>query len=99
MDAEMGRSEHVRSRAGGATAGRILVVGGGFAGVWSALAAARVLAEEGFGAHVRVTLVSSDPYLTIRPRLYESDLEKLRIPLDRLLTPAGVGRMLSLIHI
>ncbi len=93
MDAEMGRSEHSRSGAGGATAGRILVVGGGFAGVWSALAAARVLAEEGFGAHVRVTLVSSDPYLTIRPRLYESDLEKLRIPLDRLLTPAGVERM------
>lgn len=93
MDVVVGKGEDGRSRAGGATARRILVVGGGFAGVWSALAAAGVLVDVGPGAPVRVTLVSSDPDLTIRPRLYEPDPEKLRIPLDRLLTPAGVERV------
>ena len=72
----------------------IVVVGGGFAGVWSALAAARRLDEEGAGrAGGAVTLVSADPYLTIRPRLYEADARKLRIPLDRLLLPVGVRRI------
>lgn len=76
---------------------RILVVGGGFAGVWSALAAARFVSEERPDPHVRITLISADPYLTIRPRLYEPDLKDLRLPLDRLLTPAGVERMEALV--
>lgn len=72
-------------------AGRIVVVGGGFAGVWSAVGAVRRLGED--GGDVTVTLVSADPYLTIRPRLYEPDLRGLRLPLDRLLAPVGVERV------
>jgi NADH dehydrogenase len=82
-------------RGGGADRGkapRIIVVGGGFAGVWSALSAARVVAELA-DPHVSIILVSADPFLTIRPRLYEPDLKSLRLPLDRLLRPAGVERM------
>ena len=71
--------------------GRIVVVGGGFAGVWSAISAVRRLDEE--GRDVLVTLIGADPYLTIRPRLYEPDLEGLRLPLDRLLAPVGVERV------
>lgn len=73
---------------------RVVVVGGGFAGVWSALSAARHLDELGIDSErVRVSLVSADPWLTIRPRLHERRLDGLRVPLDRLLSPAGVERV------
>jgi NADH dehydrogenase len=45
----------------------ILVIGGGFAGFWAAVAARRVA-----GARTGVTLVSREPMLEIRPRLYEA---------------------------
>lgn len=76
----------------GATS-HIVVVGGGFAGVWSALSAARVLDERKRSDAVEITLVSADRYLTIRPRLYERSLDGLRVPLDSLLVPAGVRRV------
>lgn len=43
----------------------ILIVGGGFAGLWAALAAARVADSAGGGIHI--TLASRDAYLTLRP--------------------------------
>ncbi len=67
----------------------ILVVGGGFAGMWAALAAAR----EGAGAPgpgLGITLVSRDAYLTMRPRLYECDPAAMRLPLSDVLDPVGV---------
>ena len=73
---------------------RIVVVGGGFAGIWAALGAVRRLEEERLSPRdVSVSLVSADPYLTIRPRLYEPDLSGLRVPLDRLLVPVGAERI------
>ena len=72
---------------------RIVVIGGGFAGVWSALSAARHLDELNVRDAVRVTLVSADPWLTIRPRLYERALDEVRVPLDLLLAPVGVERI------
>lgn len=71
----------------------ILIVGGGFAGVWSALESARTLRQLGRDASVRVTLVSRDSYLTIRPRLYEADPDGLRVPLDAVLARSGVERI------
>ncbi|HUA11067.1 MAG TPA: FAD-dependent oxidoreductase [Solirubrobacteraceae bacterium] len=68
---------------------RILIVGGGFAGVHAAAGAAATL--RGRRDDIRVELVSPDPYLTIRPRLYESDLSGARIPLEGLLAPIGVA--------
>ena len=76
---------------------RIVVVGGGFAGVWSALSAARHLdGRHAVGALLsegEVVLISVDEYLTIRPRLYESDVRDLRVSLDSLLTPVGARRV------
>ena len=76
---------------------RIVVVGGGFAGVWSALSATRHLDDRHAGgtllSEVEVVLISVDEYLTIRPRLYESDVRDLRVPLDSLLSPVGVRRV------
>jgi NADH dehydrogenase len=42
---------------------------------------------------VRITLVSRDPFLTIRPRLYEADLDGVRVPLDGVLADDGVERV------
>ncbi|MEU6070091.1 MULTISPECIES: NAD(P)/FAD-dependent oxidoreductase [Streptomyces] len=69
----------------------ILVIGGGFAGVWSAAGAVRAAREAG-GA-VRVTLASGGDDLVVRPRLYEEDPESMRVSLDRILGPIGVRRV------
>ena len=70
---------------------RILVLGGGFAGLWSAIGAARKLDELGLGPdYVEVTLVNRDAFHNIRVRNYEADLTSVRIPLDDVLGPVGV---------
>lgn len=68
-----------------ATPGNILVVGGGFAGFWAVLAARRVagLAD--------VTLVSPEPRLAMRPRLYEARPETLAVELRPLLRKVDIG--------
>jgi len=68
---------------------RLLILGGGFAGVMAALNAADE--NDRHGGDIAVTLVSTTPYLTIRPRLYESAPETLRVPLAPTLEPAGVS--------
>ena len=47
--------------------GGVVIVGGGFAGFWAAIAARRVLRDR-----YAVQLVSRAPVIEIRPRLYES---------------------------
>ncbi|MEA5416049.1 NAD(P)/FAD-dependent oxidoreductase [Synechococcus sp. BA-132 BA5] len=70
---------------------RILVLGGGFAGLWSALAAARHLDQLGIGPDaIEVLLVNRDAFHAIRVRNYEPDLTPLRVPLEAVLGPAGV---------
>ncbi len=70
---------------------RILVLGGGFAGLWSALAAARQLDQLGLDSGaVEVLLVNRDAFHGIRVRNYEADLDPLRVPLEAVLGPAGV---------
>ena len=69
---------------------RIVVVGGGFAGFWAAVAARRV-----GGDAVSITLVSAEPVLTIRPRLYEAHPETLSVELAPLLGLVGVQFVLD----
>lgn len=64
----------------------ILIVGGGFAGFWAAMAARRVA-----GARARVTMVSREPVLQMRPRLYEANPESLGADLLPLLDVADVN--------
>lgn len=71
---------------------RLVVIGGGFAGLWSAMAAARVLSTNG-NTPVEVVLVSKGPDLVVRPRLYEPDPASKRIALDSVLGPLGVRRI------
>ena len=69
----------------------IVVIGAGFAGLWSAIAAVRKLDELSITLdQVRVTLINRDAWHGIRVRNYESDLSQIRVPLNRVLAPTGV---------
>ncbi len=70
---------------------RILVLGGGFAGLWSALAAAR--AREVFDADLEIVLLNDTPWHSIRVRNYEVDLSDTRVALDEVLGPVDVHRL------
>ena len=69
-----------------ATPGQILIIGGGFAGFWAAVAARRVA-----GSRADVTLVAPAPKLEIRPRLYEANPETLAVDIKPLLRKVEVG--------
>ncbi|WP_242902966.1 NAD(P)/FAD-dependent oxidoreductase [Actinomadura terrae] len=69
----------------------VLILGGGFAAVWSAAAATRLLRAE--GAQRSVTVVAPDDHMVIRPRLYQADPGAMRVPLDDVLGPIGVERV------
>lgn len=75
---------------------RILVVGGGFAGMWAALTAARELILA--GADAQVTLVSRDDALTVRPRLYECFTPGFLAPLTPVLDALGIDLHLGTVH-
>ena len=66
----------------------LLIIGGGYAGLWAAMAAAR-RAEEA-GGELQIRLLSKDAYLTHRPRLYEANPQDMRTPLGPVLEPIGV---------
>jgi NADH:ubiquinone reductase (H+-translocating) len=73
---------------------RIVVLGAGFAGLWSAVGAARKLDEIGIGPErVGITVVDRNAFHSIRVRNYEAALDGTRIPLDEVLRPIGVGRI------
>ncbi|MEU9114729.1 FAD-dependent oxidoreductase [Streptomyces sp. NPDC048483] len=75
----------------------VLVLGGGFAGLWSAAAATRLLrAHEDThpqAGGTTVALLTPLPDLALRPRLYQADPAGFRVPLDRVLGPVGVRRI------
>lgn len=68
---------------------RILIIGAGFAGMWSALAAARLLDQVSRG-DVEVVLVAPKPELHVRPRLYEPNPSAMTAPLDAIFEKTGV---------
>jgi NADH:ubiquinone reductase (H+-translocating) len=70
---------------------RIVVIGAGFAGLWSALSAARKLDElEHASEQAEVLVVNPQPYHSVRVRNYEQSLDPTLVPLDGVLGPAGV---------
>ncbi|MDN6875914.1 NAD(P)/FAD-dependent oxidoreductase [Pseudomonas citronellolis] len=68
---------------------RILVIGSGFAGMWAALGAARVLDQHG-RSDIEVALVAPEPLLHLRPRLHEAAPHAMTTPLLPLFEAAGV---------
>jgi NADH dehydrogenase len=70
---------------------RILVLGGGFAGLWAAVGAARKLDEIGsLPGEVEIVVIDRKPYHNIRVRNYEIDLDTVTIPFGEVLDPIGV---------
>jgi NADH dehydrogenase len=67
----------------------ILIIGAGFAGVWSALSAARLL-DQHARHDVAVSVLAPQPELRIRPRFYESDVHALKAPVGELFEAVGV---------
>jgi NADH:quinone reductase (non-electrogenic) len=72
----------------------VAVIGGGFAGLWAAAAAARARDLFAIPADaLEIVLIAPDPFHVIRVRCYEADLEPVRVPLDDVLAPIGVRRI------
>lgn len=74
---------------------RVIVLGAGFAGLWSAVGAARKAAELAAAGDIDITVVDRAPYHNIRVRNYEPDLSDVCIPLDTVLGPVGVRVVLG----
>ena len=72
------------------TLNQILVIGAGFAGLWSALSAARKLDELGRTDEAEVAIVNPVPFHSVRVRNYEQPLDPTLVQLDTVLGPAGV---------
>lgn len=74
---------------------RLLIIGGGFAGFWSAISAVRQSREIQKRGEVEITLINPDNHVTIRPKLNELSLEGLRFELDKYLKPLGVHQIIG----
>lgn len=68
----------------------LVIIGGGFAGFWSAMSAVRQGRELEKLDELKITLISKDEYHSIRPRFYEQDLAGMRIPIRNYLAPLKV---------
>lgn len=67
----------------------VVIIGGGFAGVWSAAGAALARGD----ADLRITLIAPNEQLVLRPRLYEPEPELATVELRRILDPIGVEHL------
>jgi NADH dehydrogenase len=63
-----------------------VIIGGGFAGVWSAAGAALARGD----ADLRITLIAPNEHLVLRPRLYEPEPDLAKVELRRVLEPIAV---------
>ncbi|WP_299380621.1 FAD-dependent oxidoreductase [uncultured Kiloniella sp.] len=68
---------------------QLVILGGGFAGLWAAMSAAGERADNK-AVKIDITLISKDAHLVIRPRLYEGAGEDKRVLLKSLLDKIGV---------
>jgi NADH dehydrogenase len=67
----------------------VVIIGGGFAGVWSAAGAALARGD----ADLRITLIAPNEHMVLRPRLYEPDPDVAKVELSRILEPIGVEHL------
>jgi len=69
---------------------QVFILGAGHAGSSAALSAAKQRYELGKESNINITIIDKSPNLTIRPRLYEYELEDTQVPLRNFLEPVGV---------
>jgi NADH:quinone reductase (non-electrogenic) len=70
---------------------RIIVIGSGFAGMWSALSAARAL-HNGSNANgaIEIVVIAPEPTLHVRPRFYEPNPAAMKAPLGAVFDAVGI---------
>ncbi|KAJ5127823.1 hypothetical protein N7448_008602 [Penicillium atrosanguineum] len=69
---------------------KIVIIGTGFAGVWSALSAKRLINLTSKDADIEVLVISPEPSLVIRPRLYEANASTMVHSLAPLFENTGI---------
>jgi NADH dehydrogenase len=69
---------------------RIVVVGAGFAGMYSALSARRLISQNERDDDIEVVVIAPEPRLAVRPRLYEANPASMTAPLEKLFKATGV---------
>jgi NADH:quinone reductase (non-electrogenic) len=70
---------------------RLLIIGAGFAGMYAATSAARLRHLQGVSPEeLEIALIAPEPFVVIRPRLYEANPETMKAPLTELLQVADV---------
>lgn len=70
---------------------QVVIVGAGFAGMYAALAAARLRDRHGVAPDaIEIVVVAPEAAITLRPRLYESAPARMAAPLDALFDTVGV---------
>jgi NADH dehydrogenase len=67
----------------------VVIIGSGFAGVWSAAGAALARGD----ADLRITVIAPNDHLVLRPRLYEPEPELAKVELSRIFEPIGVEHL------
>ncbi|CEL09296.1 hypothetical protein ASPCAL12434 [Aspergillus calidoustus] len=77
---------------------RILIIGTGFAGVWSALAAKRLAKLVKREDELEVLVVSPKPSLVVRPRLYEANAANMTASLEPLFQEAGIEHVQGIVQ-
>ncbi|MET0635850.1 MAG: FAD-dependent oxidoreductase [Chitinophagaceae bacterium] len=74
---------------------QLLIIGGGFAGFWSAISAIRQSREIQKRGEVDITLINPDNHVTIRSGINELPSDILRFDLDKYLKPMGVHQVIG----
>ncbi|KAF5706588.1 pyridine nucleotide-disulfide oxidoreductase family [Fusarium mundagurra] len=69
---------------------RIVIIGAGLAGVWSALSAQRLINLSNKEQDIEVLVIAPEQALILRPRLYECDPSKMKQPLETMFRSAGI---------
>ncbi|KAL3486709.1 pyridine nucleotide-disulfide oxidoreductase family protein [Aspergillus germanicus] len=77
---------------------KIIIIGTGFAGVWSALAAKRLAKQVNKEDELEILVVSPKPSLVVRPRLYEADAANMSASLEPLFKEAGIKHVQGIVH-
>jgi NADH dehydrogenase len=68
----------------------LVIIGGGFAGFWTAVSAARQSRTLARRSDLNIILLSLNEYLSIRPRFYENRFDDMRVLMKKYFEPLGI---------
>ncbi|KAK2608180.1 hypothetical protein N8I77_006804 [Diaporthe amygdali] len=69
---------------------KIIIIGAGFAGLWSALSAKRLINLRNQEEEIKILVIAPEPSLVLRPRLYEANAASMTHPLGALLRSGDI---------